>query len=155
MSAIFVPDFLKGITMIRMAIDYGKRRAGIAISDENETIVMPYKVISYKDREGFIKQIMEMIGKVNPREIIFGLPLNMDGTESEMSKEVRRVSARVNRDTKIKTVFYDERLTTFEAREMLREQGVSAKRQKEIIDMYAAYCILKSYLKEKGENGNG
>ncbi len=137
--------------MIRMAIDYGKRRAGLAITDESGEIVMPYKIISYKNADSFIKQVRELLVKISPQEIVFGLPLNMNGTESEMSKEVRKISDKLGKGSKIRVVLYDERLTTFEAQQMLTQQGVSAKRQKEIIDMYAAYCILRSYLNEKRE----
>ncbi|MCX7958933.1 MAG: Holliday junction resolvase RuvX [Deltaproteobacteria bacterium] len=137
--------------MKRLAVDYGKRRAGLAVTDNEGKIIMPYKVIVYKNSESFIKQIIEEIKKLLPSEIVFGLPLNMDGSESEMSGEVRRLAKKIEREMKIKIVFYDERLTTFEAKEMLTMQGISAKRQKEIIDMYAAYCILKSYISEKEE----
>lgn len=140
--------------MIRMAIDYGKRRAGLAITDESGEIVMPYKIILYKNADSFIKQVRELIVKINPQEIVFGLPLNMNGTESEMSREVRKISDRIGKGSKIRVVLYDERLTTFEAQQMLTQQGVSAKRQKEIIDMYAAYCILRSYLNEMKEKLN-
>ncbi len=137
--------------MKRLAVDYGKRRAGLAVTDNDGSIVMPYMVIYYKTTDSFIKQLLQEVRKLEISEIIFGLPLNMDGTESEMSKEVRRLAGRVEKETSIRTILYDERLTTFEAKQMLTEQGVSAKRQKDIIDMYAAYCILKSYISERQE----
>lgn len=137
--------------MAIMAIDYGKRRCGIAITDESENIIMPYKVLFYKSREGFLRQIKEIIDIIMPQEIVMGLPLNMDGSESDMSKEVRRLCARLEDVSGKKVVLCDERLTTFEAQQMLAEQGVSAKRQKDIIDMYAAYCLLRSFINEQRE----
>ncbi|MCX7944125.1 MAG: Holliday junction resolvase RuvX [Deltaproteobacteria bacterium] len=137
--------------MKRLAIDYGKRRAGIAITDDQGTIIIPYKIISYKNLDSFLAQIKNEIVNVKPGEIVLGLPLNMDGTESKMSREVRGIAKRLEKDVNIKTVLYDERLTTFEAREFLKEHGVSEKRQKEIVDMYAAYCLLKSYIAEQME----
>lgn len=140
--------------MKRLAVDYGKRRAGLAITDDNGEIAMPYKVIKYKDSSSFIKELTNEIKSMKLGEIIFGLPLNMDGTESEMSKEVKRLVKEVEKEIDIKIVLYDERLTTFEAKQMLTEQGVSAKRQKEIIDMFSAYCLLKAYLNDKKERGD-
>ncbi len=140
--------------MKRLSVDYGKRRAGLAITDNIGNIIMPFKVIFYKNSESFIKQLIQEIKKVEPSEIVFGLPLNMDGTESLMSKEVKRLAKKIEKESGIKVVMYDERLTTFEARQMLMEQGISAKKQKDVIDMYAAYCILRSYINEKQEKGN-
>ncbi|MGC8926331.1 MAG: Holliday junction resolvase RuvX [Myxococcota bacterium] len=140
--------------MKRLAIDYGKRRAGLAITDDTGNVIMPYKIIYYKDSESFIKQIKEILSQLQPAEIVMGLPLNMNGSESEMSKEVKRISKRIKKDSNIEIKLYDERLTTFEAQQMLTEQGISAKKQKEIIDMYAAYCILKGYINEELEKRN-
>lgn len=135
--------------MKRLAVDYGKRRAGLAVTDKESNIIMPYKVITYKDSDSFLRQLCDEIKNLLPDEIVLGLPLNMDGTESKMSMEVRGIARRVEEETGVKVVLYDERLTTFEARQMLTEQGISAKRQKEIIDMYSAYCMLRSYVNEQ------
>jgi putative Holliday junction resolvase len=140
--------------MIRLAIDYGRKRAGIAITDNTSKIIIPYKVIKYDNIKGFFEQIAKIFEEVNPEEVILGLPLNMNGTESEMSREVKGLAQGLKRIRDINIVFYDERLTTFEAQQLLTEQGVSARRQKEIIDMYSAYCILKSYLNELKEKGD-
>lgn len=126
----------------------------MAITDDTGNVIMPYKIIYYKDSESFIKQIKEILSQLQPAEIVMGLPLNMNGSESEMSKEVKRISKRIKKDSNIEIKLYDERLTTFEAQQMLTEQGISAKKQKEIIDMYAAYCILKGYINEELEKRN-
>jgi len=140
--------------MIRLAIDYGRKRAGIAITDNTSKIIIPYKVIKYDNIKGFFEQIAKIFEEVNPEEVILGLPLNMDGTESDMSREVRGLAKGLKRIKDTGIVFYDERLTTFEAQQILTEQGISAKKQKEIIDMYSAYCILRSYINELKEKDN-
>lgn len=131
-----------------MGLDYGKARIGVAFSDLSSTIASAdhiYKTVSEgKDLQYFAGLIKEKLVDT----VVFGLPLNADGTESEMSAVVRDFASKLEDVSKVRTVFQDERYTSFEAEEYLKEAGVKWEKRKELLDKISAQIILQNYMDE-------
>lgn len=132
----------------KMGLDYGKARIGVAFSDLSSTIASAdhiYKTVSEeKDLQYFTKLINEKQVDI----VVFGLPLNADGTESEMSAVVRSFAQKLEEVAKVKTVFQDERYTSFEAEEYLKEAHIKWEKRKELLDKISAQIILQNYMDE-------
>ena len=79
---------------------------------------------------------------------MFGLPLQTDGTEGEMSLVVREFAEKLSKQANVKIAFQDERYTSFEAEEYLKEAKIKWEKRKELLDMVSAQIILQNYLDE-------
>ncbi|MFC1511870.1 Holliday junction resolvase RuvX [Candidatus Latescibacterota bacterium] len=130
-----------------LAVDWGERRTGLAVSDELGITAQGLDTLVVKDENQLIERIAEVVGKTDAETIVIGLPLNMDGTESEKSKKVRAFGERLIERTGRMVVYHDERLTSRQAHRVMRELSVKTRGNKEQIDRIAATLILQEYLK--------
>lgn len=132
----------------KMGLDYGKARIGVAFSDLTSTIASAdhiYKTVSpEKDLEYFSNLVKER--SVNL--IVVGLPLNADGTRCEMTDVVEDFAKKLEETTKTRVVLHDERYTSFEAEEYLKEAKIKWEKRKELLDKISAQIILQDYLDE-------
>ena len=128
----------------RLALDIGKARIGVAIS--HSKLAQNYETIYCKTWTKDAQKIAEIVQKEAIEEIVVGLPLNMDGTESEMCEYAKKFCGFLKTKTDCKIVFVDERLSSFEAEEYMHEAGVKTAKKKGIIDQIAGTIILQSYL---------
>ena len=80
------------------------------------------------------------------QEIVLGLPLNMDGSESSASQRVRKLAAGLEKQSKIPVTLWDERLSTVNAQDSLHVMGIDSRKSKKVIDQVAASVILQGYL---------
>ena len=127
-----------------MGIDFGEVRIGIALSDPLQIISQPFKVISNDDNT--IYQIQDIIKTEEVEKIILGLPLNLNGEDTKKTLEVREFSEILKSNVDIPVIFWDERYTTVEANEKLKQMGYSIAESRKVIDKVAASIILKSYM---------
>lgn len=133
-----------------ISIDYGKKRIGLAITDNTKIIAYPLKVIltqdSLKKTASFLlENISEYIKEIDL--IIIGLPLLMSGKESEMSKEINEFACFLKEITDIKIIFIDERLTSSQVEKDLKDTfKLNRKKRSQKSDVMAACVILKQYL---------
>lgn len=132
-----------------MGLDFGHKRIGIAITDELGKTAFPKDVISGKDDSEKIEKIRNLAEENNIKEIVVGLPLNMDGTEGEKAKETRQFIARLKRKITIPIMTFDERLSSLQVERFLIDADVSRKKRKGVIDKLSAQIILQSYLDSK------
>lgn len=132
-----------------LGIDYGDARIGLALSDLMQIIASPYEVLQNKSVDDSIEQICKIILEKEVDTIVVGLPLNMDNTEGERAKITREFAEKLNQKSGKKIIFEDERLSSFEAEDMLVEARVSRLDRKKIIDKLSACIILESYLNRK------
>lgn len=135
-----------------MGLDYGNIHVGVALSDELCVTAYPLEVIKRKDTNKLRKtfaRIEEIAREYKVDKIIVGLPLNMDDSESELSKSVMEFSDNIKRRTGLPVELWDERLSTFEATDILKEAGVRYQDRKNYIDKIAASFILRRYMEEK------
>ncbi|MEJ2482917.1 MAG: Holliday junction resolvase RuvX [Gemmatimonadota bacterium] len=134
-----------------MALDYGRRRIGIAISDPGRILASPHAVIEYRGPSGEPPpDLIAMLREIEPAEVLLGIPVNMDGSEGEMAVETRRFGVGITDLLGIPIVERDERLSSLEADRRLRESGLprAKRRNKGRRDMMAATVILEDYLAE-------
>ena len=130
-----------------MALDFGDARIGIDMSDIMKIIANGYETYKRVNEE---KDLQYIAGLVKPNmvdEIVFGLPINMDGTEGERVLKTRDFAEKLqNLVPNVKISFQDERLTTVTGERMLIEAGVRREKRKGVIDKIAATIILQQYL---------
>ncbi len=134
-----------------MALDYGARTVGVAITDPVFLTAAPLEVIRRKKENHLrptLARIGELVQEYGVELIVCGLPLNMDDTAGERAKLSGLFASEVERRTGVRCVLQDERLSSFEAEEELREWGASFRETKEAVDMYAAAVILRDYIEQ-------
>jgi len=139
-----------------LAIDYGRKRIGLAGCDPLGITVQPLEAITGEPRAS-LARIVEVCGEREIDRIVIGLPLHMDGGESDMAREVRKFGVEVERSCKRPVVYQDERLSSATARAALRGQTPKQKqkmRREGRIDAMAAAEILRDFLVRK-ERGDG
>ena len=133
--------------MIIMAVDLGLSRTGLAVSDEGESFAFPRGVIAEKDEETLIVKICEAIKDNKAQCVVVGLPKNMDGSLGERAETCKAIAERISERSGIKTVLFDERLTTVSAHTYLSMNDVRGKKRKNTVDTVAATLILEDYLR--------
>lgn len=134
-----------------MGLDYGNVHVGVALSDEIGMTAYPLEVIKRKDSNKLRKtfaRIEEIAREYKVDKIIIGLPLNMDDSESEISKTVIDFSENIKRRTGLPVELWDERLSTLEATDILKEAGIKVQDRKTYIDKIAASFILRRYMED-------
>jgi putative Holliday junction resolvase len=128
-----------------MAVDYGEKRVGIALSDPLRIIAKPYQVL-LRDSATFFDELKQIILNQNVKKIILGIPYNLAGNETQKTLEVKRFADLLSNQLDVPILFWDERYTTVEANESLKSDGYSIKSARQVVDKVAASLILQSYL---------
>ena len=129
-----------------LAIDYGRKRIGLAVAALN--IPFPLKPLIRTDTVTDIARISDVIRDYQVSRIVVGLPLNMDGTESAMTREVKNFAAAIAKKLKMEVDFADEKLTSREAEQKLAPANRNWKKRKGKIDGVAAALILENYMEK-------
>lgn len=132
--------------MIIMSIDYGDVRTGVAVCDKTEFLASPVCVIKESYMPKLIDKLCEIINDKKPELIVVGLPKNMDGTLGFRAQACTDFAEELNAKCSVKTVMWDERLTSVIAHKQLQSAGKREKKHKDIVDAAAAVEILQSYL---------
>jgi putative Holliday junction resolvase len=129
-----------------MALDVGDKRIGVAISDELGSTSLPHSVIERTGDAEALKKITDIINQYKIDVLIVGNPINLDGTAGARSKKTEQFYNYIKKRINIKSLMFDERLTTLAAQRILLDADVSRKKRKEVIDKLAAQQILYSYI---------
>lgn len=129
-----------------MALDYGDVRIGIALSDLQRIIATGKENYTRVSLEKDIKHILSIANENNVREIVVGLPINMDGTKGERVEKTYKFVDELKKFTDIKFTFLDERLTSVQAEKLLISSNVRREKRKQVIDKLSATIILQDYL---------
>ena len=129
-----------------VALDLGKKRIGVAVSDELQIAVRGVRVITRESDERLLAAIQKLIAEFDASAVVIGLPLNFDGTESAGAIEARQIARFFETNLTVPVFLQDERLTSREAEEILREQGYDWREIKQRVDMEAAAVILRDFL---------
>lgn len=136
------------------AIDFGKARIGLAISDEMRIIAKSLETVqASKDLSSTAKSIASALSKYKIDMIVIGLPLLLNGKEGEMAVAVRAFAKALEEVLPLPIVFWDERLTSSGVEKMLTGFDVSRKKRAELSDALAAVSILQNYLDSKHIRG--
>lgn len=130
-----------------LAIDYGERRIGLAVSDPTGTIASPAGFVQRRlGKRPPIAELVRRAEAVGAEALVLGLPLNLAGEETPRSEEVRRIAAELERRTGLPTRLVDERFTTAAALRAIREMGGSTRGRKGDVDALAATLLLQHAL---------
>lgn len=132
-----------------MSIDYGDARTGIAFCDEKEILATSYCVIKENYLPKLVNKIKEIVDKESPKEIVIGLPRNMDGSYGYRCEECKNLGNLLSKKIAVPIVFEDERLTTVIAHDILSQNNVRGKKRKNVVDAVSAVVILQSYLDKR------
>ncbi len=136
--------------MNRLGLDIGKARIGVAIS--YSILATNLETIQCKTWTKDTNHIAEIVEKENIDEVIVGLPLNMDGTESEMCEYAKNFCKMLQSKINSKIIFVDERLSSISAEHIMHSSQVKTSKKKGLIDQIAATIILQSYLDSRKES---
>lgn len=128
-----------------MGLDIGRKKVGIAFSDQTLTIARHYKTVFFADLKPEIQKHLPTL-----KGLVIGLPLRMNGSKGEAAEEIIKIGQALSQELNICVFFEDERLTSWEARERLKEMDYSAKKIKELEHQVSAQLILQSFL--NGQN---
>ncbi len=132
--------------MKTLAIDYGAKRIGIAISDPLGALATPQEaLVGLKDKHA-AAAIRQLVQETQSEKVLLGLPRNMDGSYGEAADKVRSFGELLSAKLSVPVELIDERLTTVQASRLLHEQGVNAKKQRSRIDSASAAVLLQAYL---------
>jgi putative Holliday junction resolvase len=134
-----------------MAIDFGTRRMGVALSDTLRLTAHGFETISWNGEDaGYVlERLSGIISDKDVTEIVLGLPRRTDGMESESQRKAQAFGVSLTEQTGITPVYQDERYTTVLASRYLFESGVSSRNKKKVVDQVAAEIILREYLESR------
>ena len=130
-----------------MAVDYGEKRVGLAISDELGMIASPAGfIVRRAGKRAPIAEIVRRAESLEARGFVVGLPLDGEGNETEWTAEVRRVGAELEKRTSLPVRYVDERYTTSASLRAIREMEGSTRGRKGDVDSMAASILLQHAL---------
>lgn len=131
-----------------LAFDFGTKRIGVAVGNSISATAQPLTTINDEKNDTRFAVIAALIQEWQPAALVVGLPCNDDGTPHEMTALCRRFANRLKGRFNLPTLQVDERYTSAAASTALSEQGVHGRKQKPLIDQYAAQQILQAYFDE-------
>lgn len=129
-----------------LGIDFGLKRVGLALTDEGGRMAFPRPALERTSNDALVAEIGRMAAEEKIEAVVLGLPIAMDGQETDLSRQVRNLARRITSKTGLPVHLVDERLTSAEAQARLREVGVSSRKMKGKLDSGAAVLILEAYL---------
>jgi len=129
-----------------MALDVGDKTIGVAISDALLLTAQARPTVRRKDIAADIEKLRRLAQENEVHEVVVGQPLHMDGQPSPQSQKVARFAEQLGKVLDLPIIFWDERLTSFEAEQHLEQMGLNWRQRREQVDKIAAMIILQNYL---------
>lgn len=129
-----------------LAIDLGTKNIGVAVSDALGITVRPVETIRRKRIEQDIARLKFLVEELDAESVVVGLPLRMDGTEGDAAAAVLRFVERLQTEISLPIFTHDERLTSYEAEQIMIERGMNREERRSKSDEFAAMIILQDYL---------
>lgn len=132
-----------------LGLDVGRRRIGVAGCDRTGLIATGLTTIEHTSNEKDVEIIRQLVNERQVQVLVVGLPYSMDGSLGFQAKQVQKFANRVAKILKLPVEYVDERLTSFQAEQLLIAENRSPSRNKELIDRKAASLILQQWLDAK------
>lgn len=132
-----------------MALDYGERRIGIALSDEDQLISFPFRTIDTRKTPDVVKELVGIIKDQEVGAIIVGNPLTDDGSDSKKSKDIKIFVEKIARHISVPISLWDESFTTKQALDIMKKASKKLKKNRDTVDQLAASLLLKDYLESQ------
>ena len=133
------------ITGTVLAFDFGEKRIGVAVGETMLKAAHALTTIAAEENEIKFAQIEQLIAEWRPNLLVVGLPTHMDGAPHGMTQLAKKFAQRLEGRFNLPVMMIDERLSSAEAAQNLREAGIIGNKQKAMIDAVAAQSILQSY----------
>ena len=143
-SSVLSPQFSGTL----LALDFGTRRIGVAVGNTLLRRANPLTTIDEEKTEARFAAIAALLDEWQPGALAVGLPSNDDGTPHELTALCRRFANRLKGRFKLPVILLDERYTSLAASAQLNEEGIHGRKQKALLDQYAAQQILQAYFDE-------
>jgi putative holliday junction resolvase len=142
---------------VRVALDVGDARIGVASSDPHGILATPVETV--KAGVGALERIVGLVGELEAFEVVIGLPRSLSGGEGPAAVKIRTTAAQLDEllrkaDSAVELRLVDERFTTVTAERMLRERGKKGSKRRAVVDQAAAVVILQHALDFERETGN-
>lgn len=137
--------------MVALALDIGETRIGIAASDRSGRVASPVKVLPAAEVIGLAKSFLYIVEDYEPDVLVSGRPMTMAGERGLQAERVEAQAQKIADALDLPLYFEDERLSSAEAKRILREQGLSEKQMRGKVDMIAASLFLQSWLDSRQE----
>jgi len=131
-----------------LGIDYGAKRTGLAVGDDQTRLPSPVKTITTDDPQEQLESVVRVAEDFDVSAFVLGLPLNMDGTEGPQAGTVRRFGGTLAARTGKPVHYVDERLSSYAADDLLRPAELTRKKKKGVQDAVAASVILATYFEQ-------
>lgn len=129
-----------------MGIDYGTKRIGVSVSDREQKFSSPLHNHTRQGLQGDERFFRKIVAEYRPVGLVIGLPLHMNGNESQKSREAAKFAIWLSQITQLPYTFQDERLTSFQAEKLLLAAEMTNKQRKERMDKLAAQILLQMWL---------
>ena len=147
-----------------LALDYGRKKIGMALADLRARVAEPYDTLERVNRNEDMRRLRQLVRDQSVKQILIGLPLRLDGSAGEMAEEVKRFAERVRKQIGVPVDLVDERLTSWQAEQLLeqefgrrithketphgRKKVARATDGKYTVDAVAALVVLREYLEQ-------
>jgi putative holliday junction resolvase len=132
-----------------LAIDYGRKRIGLAVSDELRLTARPLETIHRENRRKDLQQLRKICRELEVTHIIVGRPVHLSGEASEMATEAQAFAKRLESAVDLTVELVDERLTSWEARQTMARANPVSRSKRRSVDDIAAAVLLRDYLERK------
>ena len=129
-----------------MALDIGEKRVGVAVSDPGGRVASPVVVLSADEVRAHARSFRTLIEDWEPDLLLAGLPMTLAGEEGPQAARIREFAQVIAASTGLPLEFADERLSSAEAKRILREKGANEKTMRGKVDMIAASLFLQAWL---------
>ena len=138
---------IKGVETLKLlALDLGERRIGLAVSNQEGTLVLPVGHLQRGKLQADIQRLLASAIERDAQGIVVGIPYSLDGSEGSQAKRARRFVQALKKQTTLAVYTVDERFTSVEAEGMMREAGRQPSRDRGAVDAAAAALILQRFL---------
>jgi putative Holliday junction resolvase len=129
-----------------LAIDFGFRRFGLAVSDAVGLTAQGLPTLERTRIQSDLEHLRHLIAEYSVARIIVGHPLSKSGRENSMTRQVAGFAEKLRKHLAIEVLLWDERLTSSEANRFLRDSGLSLEKRRKAVDRMAATLLLQGYL---------
>ena len=130
-----------------LAVDWGERRIGLALSDESQILAQPLATLTRRAGKRFPMQRLKVhLDAHQPVGVVVGLPLTPEGAEGTSARAARALGTLIAQKTGLPVTYVDERMTTARAHRAIREMGGGLRGRKDAVDQLSAVVLLQHYL---------
>lgn len=137
-----------------LGLDVGRKRVGVAGCDGTGLIATGLTTIERRSFQQDVEQIQHWVNQRQAQVLVVGLPYNMDGSLGFQAKQVQKFADRLSKALQLPVEYVDERLTSFQAEQLLRAEKIALSRHKGLIDRKAAAIILQQWLDDRRSQQN-